>query len=98
MLHERFKWGQDIGLLGEAIASDNPQVSLSQSVFVPVDASSSSVPGSFQAQGPWVDELGIAKSCFAIVALVTWVSTMSRSHTPNLISVVLPNGLLLLLG
>ncbi len=28
MLHERFKWGQAIGLLGEAIASDNPQVAL----------------------------------------------------------------------
>ncbi|KAL0030024.1 hypothetical protein WJX79_001712 [Trebouxia sp. C0005] len=27
MLHERFKWGQAIGLLGEAIASDNPQAS-----------------------------------------------------------------------
>ncbi|DBA94183.1 TPA: hypothetical protein ACH3X1_001814 [Trebouxia sp. C0004] len=27
ILHERFKWGQTIGLLGEAVASDNPQVS-----------------------------------------------------------------------
>ncbi|KAL0027210.1 hypothetical protein WJX77_003862 [Trebouxia sp. C0004] len=26
ILHERFKWGQTIGLLGEAVASDNPQV------------------------------------------------------------------------
>ncbi len=48
MLHERFKWGQAIGLLGEAIASDNPQVSLSQSAFLHVDASCLPVPGSSQ--------------------------------------------------
>ncbi len=50
MLHERFKCGQALGLLGEAIASDDPQVSLSQSAFLPVDAGCLSVPGSFQAQ------------------------------------------------
>ena len=47
MLHERFKWGQALGLVGEAIASDNPQARLSQSVALPEDASCFSVPGSF---------------------------------------------------
>ena len=50
MLHARFKWGQAIGLLGEAISSENPEVGLSQSACVPVDASCLSVRGSFQVQ------------------------------------------------
>ena len=47
MLHDRFKWGQALSLVGEAIASDNPQAGLSQSVALPEDASCFPVPGSF---------------------------------------------------
>ena len=47
MLHDRFKWEQALGLVGEAIASDNPQAGPSQSVALPEDAGCFSVPGSF---------------------------------------------------